>query len=106
MAARHSSMVYGSATDSRANRCAGSKAHVIGMLSRYPTIQVVGGCVAVVKPRQSDGGSGKRAERLPWRDTLRRSGIVHVSPQAPQRTYTTLRPSDSVFAATALHFGQ
>ena len=39
------------------------------------------------------------------RAALRRSAIVHVSPQAEQRTYTSVRPSVSAFAATALHFG-
>jgi hypothetical protein len=49
---------------------------------------------------------GNRAARLLCRTVLRRSAMVQVSPQAPQRTYTTVRPSDSAFAATALHRGQ
>ncbi|HEU4937777.1 MAG TPA: hypothetical protein VFT39_15060 [Vicinamibacterales bacterium] len=48
---------------------------------------------------------GKRADRLFWRTVLRRSGIVQVSPHAEQRMYTTVRPSESAFAETALQRG-
>lgn len=51
---------------------------------------------------QSGGVSGKRAARSLWR----RSGMLHFSPQAAHRRYTTVRPSASVFPAMALHFGQ
>ncbi len=87
---------------------------VSGRSSRYPVVSrsLIVQAESDWKPEtgkwklQSAGGIGKRAVRLFCRTVLRRSGIDQLSPHAEQRIYTTVRPSESAFADTALQRGQ